>query len=248
MIIDCNVLFGFEIEKNIRLDIQKVIEIMDSKSIAKALITNVQCKFYDFTEGNSETAAIVAEYPDRFFGMASFNTSQYLNVEEEARRTIFSLGLSGIRLFNTDENFTSGWGGGIDSPQAHLVFDIIKGHGIPVFIEGGYPFGVIGSLASKYPDVPIIASGTGYGNIAEAMLTVKKNDNLYLDMSTLDSMDGVEILTRNIGADRIIFGTGLPYNAPSVGLLMVQTADVTDREKERILSGNMLDILAGRNI
>jgi uncharacterized protein len=246
MIIDSNVIFGAEIEDDTDLSIDRILGLMDEKKIDKALITNNQCKFYDFIEGNDKTAEIAAKYPDKFYGMASFNLSQLLNIKSEVIRSISELGLAGIRFFNTDSNFTSGWGGGIDSLTAYMVFDLINGMGVPVFIEGGYPFKTIGALAEKYPGIPMIASGTGYGNMGEAILAAKDKNNLFLEISTLDSMDGIDILVENLGADRIIFGTGMPYNSPSCEILMVKTSSVSEADRQKIFSGNIQKILDGR--
>ena len=246
MVIDSNVVFGTELEDNVDLSINRIISIMEEKKIDKALITNNKCKFYDFIEGNNETASIVNRYSGMFFGMASFNLSQLINVESEVRRSITDLGLAGIRFFNTDSNFTSGWGGGIDSLSVHMVLELINGLNVPVFLEGGYSFKIIKGLAEEFPCIPFIASGVGYGNMGEAILAARDRENLYLEISTLDSMDGINVLVEFLGPDKIIFGTGMPYNSPSCEILMVKTAGISEEDKQKIFSGNILGILDRR--
>lgn len=248
MIIDSNVLFGFDIVDGRDAAIGDILELMDLKKIDRAILTNMKCKFFDFVEGNNETADIVKEFPDRFYGMVSFNPSQFIDVEAEVRRGICDLGLSGIRVFNTSSNFTSGWGGGLDSLTMRRIFGIVEEWSVPVFIEGGYPFDLVCRLAEAYTDIPFIASGVGYGNMGEAILAAQGLKNLYLEISTLDTMDGIAVLVEYLGCDKIIFGTGLPFNTPSSEILMVNMADIPPAAKERIFSGNILRLLNGRKV
>lgn len=248
MIFDSNALFGFDIQCNKDLSIEKTLQLMGDKKIDKALITNIGCKYYNFLKGNEETAAVVKKYPDKFLGMLSFNMSQFLDVEKEIRRGLYDLNLAGIRIFNTSTGFISEWGGGIDSYAMRRVLRQVSGLKTPVFIEGGFPFITVGALAHAFPAVPIIASGAGYGNMGEAILAAQENDNLFLEISTLDAMDGIDVLVEYLTADKIIFGTGMAYNSPSCEILMVQSSRITERDKEQIFSGNLLRILAGRGV
>lgn len=248
MIIDSNVLFGFELQYRINMSIERVLEIMDDKKTDKAVITNLQCKYYDFIEGNDETACIVKKYPDRFYGLMSFNLSRYFDIEREVERGIKELGLSGIRFFYTDSFFSAGWGSSFYSLSMLKVLNQIYDWGVPVFLEPGFPFKDIKHLALEYPDIPIIASGAGCGNINEVIPAVEGTNNLYLEISTMDLMDGVTTLARYAGAEKVIFGTGMPYNCPSPEKWMVKTSEISEEDKEKIFSGNILNILGKRRV
>jgi predicted TIM-barrel fold metal-dependent hydrolase len=248
LIIDSNVLYGFEINFNKDLSVERVLELMEQKNIDRAAITNLQCKYYDYIEGNTITSGLVEKYPDKFIGMMSFHLSQYIDIEREIKRCLFELGLSGIRIFNTSSSFISEWGGGIDSYSMRKVLELVSGTNIPVFIEGGFPFITIGRLAEEFPEVPMITSGTGYGNMGEAIYAAKANKNIFLEISTLDTMDGIDVLVEELSADRIIFGTGMPYNSPSCEMLMVKSAKIADSDKEKIFSGNFNGILNNRRM
>lgn len=248
MIFDSNVLFGFDLQSSKDLSIEKTLSLMKEKKIDKALITNIKCKYYNFMEGNEETAVVIKRYPGEFLGMLSFNMSQFLDIEKEICKGLNELNLSGIRIFNTSSGFISEWGGGIDSYSMRKVLKQVTGLKIPVFIEGGFPFITVGTLAREFPEVPIIASGTGYGNMGEAILAVQENKNLFLEISTLDTMDGIDVLVEYLTADKIIFGTGMPYNSPSCEILMVKSSNISDQDKDKIFSGNLLKILGERSV
>lgn len=248
MIFDCNVIFGHENTRNIDISITHVLEIMNDKGIDRAMIVNKRCMFSDFKRGNNETAQLVKEYPDRFVGVCSLNPVQYLFVMDEIDRCFDKLGMGIFRFFNSGDSFTSGWGGGLDSLTTRSIMKHLASRNAIVFIEGGYSFTAIYETAVRYPEIDFIASGVGYGNLSDAILAVQQAENLYLDLSTLDSMGGVDILCEYAGASRLIFGSGLPYCCPSSELLMVKSARINEDDQSRILSGNLLGLLAKHNI
>lgn len=248
MIFDCNVIFGHENTRNLDMSITHVLEIMNDKGIDRAMIVSKRCMFSDFIRGNNETAQLVYDYPDRFIGVCSLNPSQYLFVMEEIDRCFDKLGMGIFRLFNTGDSFISGWGGGLDSLTTRSILKHLAAKKAIVFLEGGYPFTTVYEKALSYPEIDFIASGVGYGNMSDAILAVQQTDNLYLDLSTLDSMGGVDILCRYVGASRLFFGSGLPYCCPSSELLMVKSAKISEDDQSRILSGNLLGLLAKHGI
>ncbi|MFO7637258.1 MAG: amidohydrolase family protein [Clostridia bacterium] len=248
MIIDSNILFGFDIHRSIDLGIERSLALMEEKNIHRGMVSNLRCKYDDFRIGNEETARLVEAHPGKLYGLGGFHLSRFLDLEHEIHRCINELGLSGFRIFNTNTGFIAEWGGGIDSYTMRMVLKILDGMDVPVFIEGGYPFITIGTLAGEFPRVPIIASGIGYGNMGEAILAAQRNPNISLEISALDTHDGIGVLVEYLTADRLVFGTGMPYNSPSCQLLMVGRADIPDGDKEKIFSGNLLGILNARRV
>ncbi|HPY50735.1 MAG TPA: amidohydrolase family protein, partial [Sedimentisphaerales bacterium] len=52
--------------------------------------------------------------------------------------------------------------------------------------------------------------------------------------------DGHELgrLIADLGADRVVFGTGMPFNYPDPALLKLEVLDATEADKERIRGRN----------
>ena len=42
----------------------------------------------------------------------------------------------------------------------------------------------------------------------------------------------------DLGADRVVFGTGMPFNYPDPALLKLEVLDATEADKERIRGRN----------
>jgi len=244
MIIDANVICGFDRINERAADVKTILSLMDKVGIDKAVITSNECMYYDFREGNEYIAEIVNEYPDRFIGFLSFHVSRFIEVVEEVERGIRKLGLRGIRLFNTEKSFGRGWSSGLKSLVLEKVMQKANELKLPIFIEAGYPFNDIKNFAQAYPDAKIIASGVGYPNIGEAILAARETENLYIETSTLDIVSGIDFLRENLEAEKIIFGTGIPFNAPSVQLIMIKSAAISEEDKRKILGENMQKLLA----
>ena len=245
MIVDSNALFGFDNKMEIELSPKRTLRIMEQKGIDAAIFTNLKCKYYNFQEGNHETYELVKSNPGKVYGFASFHQSQYFDVEKNLVRCHDEYGLSGVRFFNTMSGFISGWGGGLLSLFMKRVCKRLEDWHWPLFIEGGFPFDQVASIADAFPDLPIIASGVGWGNMCEAICAAQQCKNIFLEISTLDTMDGVKILVQEVGDRQIVFGTGIPYNAPSCELMMVRTAAIPEESKKRIFSENLLELIKG---
>ena len=54
----------------------------------------------------------------------------------------------------------------------------------------------------------------------------------------------VEILVNHVGADRVIFGTDMPGRSFTSQLAKVLGADLSAKDKQKILYGNMARVLA----
>ena len=244
MVIDANVVCGFDRTSKRAVDVETISGFMDKVGIDKAVISSNECMSYDFREGNEYVAEIVKKYPDRFIGFLSFHVSRFIELVEEVERGVQELGLRGIRLFNTERGtFGRGWSSGLESLVLGEIMQKANELRLPIFVEAGYPFSDIKRFAQAYPGTKIIASGAGYPNMGEAILAARQTENLYIETSTVEIVSGIDLLRENLEAEKIVFGTGMPFNAPSAQLIMVKSAAISEEDKRKILGGNMQRLL-----
>jgi len=243
MIIDSNVVYGFDRLNKTLMDPASILKNMDKIGIDKAIITSYECMYYDFKEGNQKTSDLVKNYPDRFIGFLSFHVARFINVVDEVERGTSELNLEGIRLFFTEVTFGRGWSSGLRSLVLQRVMEKANELKLPIFLEAGFTFVDIKAFADAYPATKLIASGVGYANMAEAILAVQSTPNLYLELSTLDTFEGIRYLVEHLKSDRLIFGTGIPFNTPSVALNSIRYAVISEEDKENILGKNIQKIL-----
>ena len=72
---------------------------------------------------------------------------------------------------------------------------------------------------------------------------LKECPNLHVEVSYFTAHRGVEYLTQNIGAERIIFGSGLPWGPPGPGKVAVNYAAISDEERRLIAGDNLRRLL-----
>ena len=140
----------------------------------------------------------------------------------------------------------------IDSVLVDPVMNLAREFSLPVLIHsdsGGFSHPrMIGALAERHPEVLMIIGHMGGTAWLEAVEMAKKHKNIYLD--TTDVLNEVTIIPTAVeiaGSNKIIWGSDAPVLNSAVELAKIKTADlygnVTEKDKELILGGNMARIL-----
>lgn len=243
MVFDANVLFGFDLAQGIACAPHNLLATMERLGIDRALIASLRCQRGDYILGNRQTLAAVRDHPQRFVGLIAFSATQYLDLEQTLAEHLPQQEFAGIRFFNTDASFMSGWGSSFDSLTMRLALDLLAPTGKLAFLEGGYAFSDIAGLCRRYPQVPFVASGVGYMNLSEAIRAANVCANLCLDIATMDAFEGVRTLCAHCGAHKLVFGTGLPYASPSCAKLLVEKSGISAQEKALVFGGNLTRLI-----
>ena len=68
--------------------------------------------------------------------------------------------------------------------------------------------------------------------------------NLYIETSYYVVHRGIELICRHFGAERLLFGTGLPQRAPGPAITALSYSQISDQERALIASGNLRRLLA----
>ena len=111
---------------------------------------------------------------------------------------------------------------------------------------GGSPYnGVdeIRKVVEKYPDVTYICGHSFFGDEDHAFDVFKDAENVYFELTAVPLMRGfVERIVQNIGSERMLFGTDLPWFSTFHGIGTVLSADITDEDRKNIFykSGDKL--------
>ncbi len=103
--------------------------------------------------------------------------------------------------------------------------------------------------ADAYPETTLILAHLGFGHNADPTLQVRaiqksKHGNIFADTSSAGSIRSniIEWAVKEVGADKICFGTDSPlYDSPTMRA-RIDTAGITSIEKRKILRENALHI------
>ena len=145
-----------------------------------------------------------------------------------------------MRLFPDIQNYPLEY-----APILRVLRDMC-GLGIPLIL----PYQGLGSLTkiaklTKDGDYPVIVVGCSYNSLSEFIVLAGEHRHIYIETHLLDSPDAFEILVKRVGADRLIFGSGIPLTYFKASYMMVEKAEISDEDKSLILGGNISRLIGG---
>lgn len=101
----------------------------------------------------------------------------------------------------------------------------------------------LAELASRFPHQKFICAHAG-GEWERGIRAVKDMPNIVIETSGFDATAGfIEMAVRELGADRIVFGSHLPSRSLGTELGKIVGANVTERDKQLILGENYRNLL-----
>lgn len=109
--------------------------------------------------------------------------------------------------------------------------------------EMRFPVRIIAELGKRFPDTKFIFAHMG-GMWAKALEAAKPYPNIYFDTSGFDPERGIiEEAVEIVGSERLLFGSDAPGRSYVAQLAKVKYADISKRDKRRILGENAIELL-----
>lgn len=161
---------------------------------------------------------------------------------EEVESLLASYDFSGVKLHPRAQNFDP------LNRKYDQIYKTIAKSGKPLLIHTGRWSGFnsdperIVKLGNRFKDLDIIL-----GHLAsfarKAIETVAREDNLYIETSVFGTNYVIKMLNDRIGSDKILFGSDCPYSDQEIEVLKIKKADISKRDKEKILYRNASKLL-----
>ena len=104
------------------------------------------------------------------------------------------------------------------------------------------PAPAVADLARRHPDLTVVIGGAPGSAIVDQSDSCRDIENLYFDVSQVDGMDSLMLLTNRGMRDRLLFGSHAPLFVPLAGIARV-AVDLDDADAAAILGGNAEEIL-----
>lgn len=235
-IYDANTVFGSSPAKRADWSLPTLLKILQQHRVERALTVSLRGKYYDFVAGNDETLAASRNHPV-LLPAATLDPRQYLDCAEEVRRCV-DHGFLAFRFFPDSQ----GW------PLEWLPFfgicELIAKHNLPIILPA-VPAGTItaaGRHLAPY-GMRVLFLGAGYSIMAEVIAAIKQYRQFYFDTHLLDTPGALEVLCREGGADRIVFGSGTPERYFESALNMLNTSDLTPEQRGKLSRDNLREFL-----
>jgi predicted TIM-barrel fold metal-dependent hydrolase len=256
MIIDVNAYLGSFAFRQLRHNTADgLLKLMDAKGIDRAWVSSAASITYrNVQSGNEEVADAVRRHHDRLIPFAVINPF-YAGWEDDLDECHKEFGMKGLRLYPKWHNYALS-----DSCCLDLI-DAATERGMLISI----PFRAedyrqrswlvdvkdvtaaeIVPLVKARPKARfVLLNGVGFGGSPLGKPASGLPANYWIEISRLSAVMANEIgkLVQALGADRVVFGTGMPFNAPDPSLVKMEAAGLGEAEKEKIFAKNAAGLL-----
>ncbi|MBI3920513.1 MAG: amidohydrolase family protein [Armatimonadetes bacterium] len=239
-IIDANTICGFWARRQTDISPDTLARLMQQAGVARYLTVSTTAIFYDFRAGNDETLALGQKHPG-LVPVATVDPRQYIDCLAEVEKRA-QQGFLLFRLFPELQGYP------LDFAPLHDILAKLNELNRPVMITTA-KLGDATQLADMIAlhQTPVIMTDVNYLNLGEAICVMKAHTHLYLETHLLNSPDAIEVLTSEVGADRLIFGSYSPLRYFSSSYLSVSAATITEEQKTQVLVGNIRNLLSAKS-
>ncbi|MFN3398613.1 MAG: amidohydrolase family protein, partial [Sulfurimicrobium sp.] len=196
----------------------------------------------DYELGNEDTRQAMLEFPEEITGYAVLDPNYVTDWDRELRYYYEACGFRGMKPYfprmavpYNDPRFTPWWEYG----NAHRLFALM--HPSDNFKQE------MPELARRYPRVNFILAHSGWTwTVARQHVALAKEfPNCFLEITFTSVTSGViEYLVRELGAERVLYGSDAPMRDPFPQFGWVAYANISEEDKRNILGRNMQQILA----
>jgi len=253
MIIDVNAYLGHFAFRRLRHNTApSLLALMDSKRIDKAVVSSASAITYRNAQaGNEEVAEEVRGHSDRLIPFTVINPF-YAGWQDDLKICHEEFGMVGLRLYPKWHNYQ------LASPCCRELVNAATERGmvisIPIRVEDNrqrswllnvpdVPLEEIVDLVKAHPKARfILLNGIGYTGCPLGRKDNGLPSNYAIELSRLSAVLANEIgrLITNLGAERVMFGTGMPFNYPDPALVKLEVLDASEADKGKICSQNAM--------
>lgn len=194
---------------------------------------------------NDEVLRAIAHAPDRILGMVYVNPKHEAASLREMDRCVGHGPMVGVKLWiamrcNRPElDPIVRRAVELKAPLVQHAYDRVEGN-----LPDESSCGDVAALAARHPDASFICAHTG-NDWERGIRTIRPMKNVWAEVSGSDPTAGfVEMAVRELGPERVLYGSDAGGRSFASQLAKVTSADVPKEAKRRILAGNLRQMLA----
>lgn len=249
-VVDIHSHVGRTVTSDVGQTVDEWITLMAESGVDQAVLSvaagGVQTEgILDTRRANDRVAAAVAAHPELFpIGLASIEVRHGAAGVVEVARAFDELGLKGLAFHATFEGFT------VDSLAFGAVLDATAGrrglvllHSTP---DAKASPRAIAAVASRYPNLVFVLGHPLFSDDqkAQAVAAVLSTPNVHVDIAYQADPATTEFFVREVGSGRVLYGSDAPFFPPADVIRSVESANISDADRNAILAGNARTLIA----
>ena len=198
----------------------------------------------EFRKQNDEVIQALSHWHHRAFGFVYVNPNYVKESLEELDRCVRFGPMVGVKLWVAAPCSAKELDPIIE--RAHLLRAVIFQHtwfkAVDIDPKESTPLDMA-ALAARHPNIPLICGHTG-GDWERGIRSVRAHRNVYVDVAGSDPTSGfVEMAVRELGPQRVIFGSDIGGRSFASQLAKVMGANVSEDARKLILGENLKNLL-----
>ena len=240
---DCDAAYGrgtLAIPREIETPEELVAEL-DSCGIEEALVWHRHTWERDFNAGNErleELTLFPQLHPTMTFVPAFSNE---MPAAEDFIRFMRAHDIRALRAFPAHHRYC------LDKVSCGLLLELCIAYSIPLFVPlaefAGQWQGVYG-LLRDFSHLTLIVTASGcWGDDRYFRPLMKGCPRFFMSTNRLETAGQIKEIVDTLGAGRLLFGSGTPWNCPGGYIMMLTRAQIRDDAKEAIAHGNIERLL-----
>ena len=237
-IIDANTVFGPWPLVRADMTVDRLVMALKNHGVSRALAISTLGALHNHGDGNAETLRVCSGQP-MLIPVATIDPRGYFGPVG----TLAKLAQQGFKMFRFFPMLQE-WR--LDHAAFIDVLDELESLGLPVMVqarETGYPTALVKSLDGH--KATFILESVSFENMAETVSVMRKHANVMVDTRELRVPGALRFLVDQVGADRVVFGSGCLRSSLASALGYVTDSDIPDEVKAKILSGNIKRLVGG---
>ena len=238
-IIDANTVFGPWPIVRADMPVERLTAALKNHGVAKSLALSTVGVLHNHGDGNAETLRLCSEQQGALIPVATVDPRGYFGAKGLAAKLVES-GFKMFRFFPLQQEWS------LDHASFCDLLDEMESVSVPVMVqarETGCPSALQRVLGGR--NTTFILEGISFENMAEAVSVMRKHKNVMCDTRELRVPGALRFLVDQVGADRVIFGSGCLRSSLAAALGYVMDAEIADEAKAAVLGGNIKRLLGG---
>lgn len=220
----------------------EMVRTMDRENI-EMIFCAPHSSLFDPGTGNSELELAMTKYPDRIKGYFSFNPNYSEELLPGINQVLKHSGYIGFKFLPEYHHYSL-----VDSGYAK-VLELANDHQLVLLVHtwGGSAYNStkqVEQVLKKYPNITLIMGHSAPGECDLAIGLARDYENAYLDLCDIHRHNGIiDRMVAGAGADKVLFGTDIPWYDPNYCLGGILFSAISDQDKYKIIYGNARRIL-----
>jgi predicted TIM-barrel fold metal-dependent hydrolase len=233
---DCNALLGRLPTADVgEGSVAALTKEMDRVGVASAVVAHTVAWRHDPAVGNARLIAELAGEPRLLPAWVALpDTCGDLPAPAQFAAAARGNGVVAVRLYPADHGYA------LADPDCSALLDALAAARLPLLIDADQaPYGEIDMIATTRPQLPVVVCQTGYRALRRLTGVLSRTPNVHVDLSYLASHLGLEWLVDRCGADRLLFGTGMPARDPAGAVTRLLWSELSDADVAAVGAGNL---------